>query len=387
MEWWVVSLYRVVAQNGLSIARKASLFCAAKIRLPVRGTLPNGECRFYVDAIMSGNETQKQAIVYSQSPEANKLFLKAREFFNKRDPRTGGALANAREAIGLYEQAVKADPKFALAFVELSRAWMTLGYSDPDGISNKELLPHAKAAALKAVALDQKMTDAHLALGGIYYSIEFDWEKAEREFKLAIQLAPNSADAHSSYASYLGAMGRFDEALAEAKKADELMPSQDADFVLARIHYDMHGYDEATAYLKRSLKEKGNMLGHFLLGFVYVAQQKYDEAIAEFKIDVGNNAGALAALAYAYAMGGRKDEALKMLNDLEANHPGAKIVPYRIAAIYLALGDIDQAIELLKKDYEVQNNWMNQLKVDPVMDPLRSDPRFQVLLRKMKFKE
>jgi len=326
-------------------------------------------------------------IIYSQNPEANELFLEAREYFNKRDPRTGGALANAREAIRLYEQAVKTDPKFALAFVELSRAWMTLGFSNPDGMTNKELLPHAKAAALRAVALDQKMADAHLALAGIYYSIEFDWEKAEREFKLAIQLAPNNATAHGSYAAYLGSMGRFDEALAEAKKADELMPSQGADFDLARIHYDIRRYDEATEYIKRSLKEKGNMLGHFLLGFVYVAQQKYDEAIAEFKIDVGNNAGALAALAYAYAMGGKKDEALKILDELETSHKGAKIVPYRIAAVYLALGDKDQAIELLKKDYEVQDNWMNQLKVDPVMDPLRSDPRFQVLLRKMKFKE
>jgi len=86
-------------------------------------------------------------------------------------------------------------------------------------------------------------------------------------------------------------------------------------------------------------------------------------------------------------MGGKKDEALKILNDLEANHSGAKIVPYRIAAIYLALGNTDRAIELLKKDYEVMDNWMNQLKVDPVMDPLRSDPRFQALLHKMKFKE
>ena len=336
---------------------------------------------------MSGSETQKQAVLYSQNPEVNELFLKAREYIARSHPDTGGTLANAREAIKLYEQAVKTDPKFALAFLELSRAWVSLGYSEPDGITNKDLLPHAKAAALKAVALDQNMADAHLALAGIYYSIEYDWENAEREIKLALQLAPDNAWAHGSYASYLGSMGRFDEALAEANKADELKPSQGADFDLARIHYDMHRFDEAAATIKRSLKEKGNMLGHFLLGFIYVAQQKYDEAIAEFQINVGNNAGALAALTYAYAMGGKKDEALKTLNDLEANHPGAKIVPYRIAAIYLALGDTDQAIELLNKDYEVQDNWMNQLKVDPVMDPLRSDPRFQVLLHKMKFKE
>ena len=175
-------------------------------------------------------------IIYSQNPDANELFLRAREYFNKSDPRTGGTLANAREAIRLYEQAVKTDPKFALAFVELSRAWMGLGYSDPDGVTNKELLPHAKAAVLKAVALDKKMTDAHLALAGLYYSIEYDWEKAEREYKLAVQLAPNNATAHGSYAAYLGSMGRFDEALAEAKKADELMPSHATDFVLARIY-------------------------------------------------------------------------------------------------------------------------------------------------------
>ena len=328
-------------------------------------------------------------IIYSQNPEANELFLRAREYFNKSDPRTGGTLANGREAIRLYEQAVKADPQFALAFVELSRAWMTLGYSEPDGISNKELLPHAKAAVLKAVALDKKMTDAHLALAGLYYSIEYDWEKAEREYKLAVQLAPDNATAHGSYGAYLGSMGRFDEALAEANKADELMPSRATDFVLARICYSMHRYGEAAEYSKRSLKKEENLLGHFLLGFVYVAQQKYEEAIAEFKraVNFGNNAGALAALAYAYAMDGKKDEALKILDELKTSHKGSKIVPYRIAAVYLALGDKDQAIEWLKKDYEVKDNWMNQLKVDPVVDTLRSDPRFQVLLRRMKFKE
>src|SRR3972149_8381346 len=169
---------------------------------------------------MSGNETQKQAVFYSQSAEANELFLKAREYIARSHPDTGGTLANAREAIKLYEQAVKADPKFARAFLEMSRAWVSLGYSEPGGITNKDLLPHAKAAALKAVALDQNMVDAHLALAGLYYSIEFDWEKAEREFKLAIQLDPNNATAHGSYAAYLGSMGRFDEALVEAKKAE-----------------------------------------------------------------------------------------------------------------------------------------------------------------------
>jgi tetratricopeptide (TPR) repeat protein len=100
--------------------------------------------------------------------------LKAHEVYGKRDPRLGGALANARKAIKLYKQAVEADPKFALAFVELSGAWMELGYSDPDGMTNKELLPHAKAAASKAVALDGNMAEAHLALAAVHYSLEYD---------------------------------------------------------------------------------------------------------------------------------------------------------------------------------------------------------------------
>lgn len=327
--------------------------------------------------------------LYSQNTKANQLFLKAREFIKNGDPRRGGTLADAREAIRLYEQAVKTDPKFALAYVELCRAWETLGYSDPDGITNKELLPNAKAAALQAVALDKNLPEAHLALAGLYYNIEYNWEKAEREYKLAIQLAPADAGAHAGCGAYLGSMGRFDEALAEAQEADELLPSWATAFYLARIYYSMHRYDEAEEHSRISIGREENLLGHFMLGFVYVAVQRYEDAIAAFKrvAAIGNNAGRLAALAYGYAMGGRKDEALKLLRELESTHKGAHIVPYRFAAIYLALGDKVQAIELLKKDYEVKDDWMNQLKVDPVMDPLRSDPRFQVVLRKMKFKD
>jgi tetratricopeptide (TPR) repeat protein len=137
----------------------------------------------------STDETKRQAtaaVVYSQNAEANELFLKARDYYNKSNPRTGGTLANAREAIKLYEAAVKRDPKFALAYVGLSRAWMRLGYSVPGGMTNKELLPHAKSAALKALELDKNLLDAHLVLAGIYFNIEFDWEKAEREYKLAV---------------------------------------------------------------------------------------------------------------------------------------------------------------------------------------------------------
>lgn len=337
------------------------------------------------------HETKRQAAaatVYSQNAEANELFLKGREYYNKSDPRIpGGKLANAREAIKLYEQAVKKDPKFALAFVELSRAWLQLSYSDPDGLSNKEVLPPAKAALLKALALDSNLAEAHRALAGLYYSVEYDWERAEREYNLALHLAPNNAAARLGYASYLTSMGRFNEALGEAKKADELAPSSTTNIILARIYYSMRRYREAAECGKKSLEKGENVLGHFFLGFINVAQQKYDEAIAEFKTAAGfsNNGGAWAGLAYGYAMGGRKDEALKIIDELKTSRKRGRIVPYRLATVYLALDSKDQAIEWLNKDYEERGNWMNQLKIDPVMDPLRSDPRFKKLMRQMRF--
>ena len=340
----------------------------------------------------SSSKTGKQepaSTVYSQNPAANQLFLQAREYYTKSDPRiTGGKLANAREAIKLYEQAVQADPKFALAYVEMSRAWLRLGYSDPDGLSNEALLPPAKAALLKALSIDNKLTDVHLTLAALYYNLDYDWAGAEREYYLALELAPNNAAAHTGYAAYLGSMGRFAEALNESARADELAPSINNDIIRARLYYSMHRYDEAAGFCMRSLKKGENVLGHFYLGFVYVAQQKYEQAITEFKIGAGfsNNGGALAGLAYGYAMGGRKDDALKIIDELKTTFNGSRIVPYRFAAVYLALGDKDQAIEWLKRDFEARGNWMNQLKVDPVMDPLRSDARFKQLMRQMKFK-
>jgi len=336
-----------------------------------------------------GVSAQTAPEVYSRNPEANELFLKAREYFNRSDPRVpGGKLSNAREAIRLYEQAVKKDPRFALAYVEMSRAWLQLGYSDPDGLSAREIIPPAKAALFKALALDNNLVEAHRALAGLYYNIEFDWEKAEREYKLALRLAPDNVPARLGYAAYLSSMGRFDEALGEAKKAGELTPSISTDIALARIYYSMRRYDEAAQYSRESLKRGENVLGHFFLGFVYVARQKYDEAIAEFKTAAGfsNNGGAWAGLAYGYAMGGRRDEALQIVDELKTTRKRGLIVPYRLAAVYLALGDKDQAIEWLRKDYEGRGNWMNQLKVDPVMDPLRPDPRFKELMRRMRFK-
>src|SRR6185503_2267465 len=150
------------------------------------GSLISGEGSAQTSAPSSFESKQSTtgATVYSQNPAANQLFLQAREYYNKSDPRiAGGKLANARAAIKLYEQAVQADPKFALAYVEMSRAWLRLGYSDPDGLSNEALLPPAKAALLKALSIDNKLTDVHLTLAALYYNLDYDWAGAEREYQ------------------------------------------------------------------------------------------------------------------------------------------------------------------------------------------------------------
>ena len=329
----------------------------------------------------------RPSVVYSAIPEANDLFLKAHELFGKSDPRTGGKLANAREAIKLYEQAVKKDPTFALAYVELSRSWLRLGYSDPDGLTIDQLLPPARAAALKAVEVNPESAEAHQQLAALSYTVDFDWERAEREYKLALRLQPDNANTHANYAAFLNSLARFPEALEQATRAEQLEPSLATDLVFCRIYYSMHGFARAADYCSKSLARQDNVLGHFFLGLIHVAEAQYDKAIPELEKAAGasNNGGALAGLAYGNAMAGKKDRARELLEKLNAGRQSGLIVPYRVAAVHLALGENDRAIEWLRKSYEERDNWMVQLKVDPVMDPLRSDPRFQELMQKMRF--
>jgi tetratricopeptide (TPR) repeat protein len=341
-----------------------------------------------LDSLAQSNDPQSTAaVIYSKNSEANKLYLQAQQYLDNSDPRTGGTLANARRAITIYQQAVTKDPTFALAYVQMSRAWLRLGYSDPDGLSNDELLPPAKAALLKALALDKDLKEAHMVLAALYYNIDFDWQRAEQEYRTVLGVDAKNPIAHTSYAAFLASMGRFEEALSEARKAEELQSSLTTELTLARIYYSMRRHDLAAEYCKKSITRQDNVLGHFYLGFIHVAQNQYTDAISEFKTAAGftKNGGALAGLAYGYAMAGRQTDAREILKRLNTNHKDGLIVPYRVAAVYVALHDNDQAIEWLNQEYKQKGNWMNQLKVDPVMDPLRSDPRFQDLMRRMKF--
>jgi tetratricopeptide (TPR) repeat protein len=248
-------------------------------------------------------------------------------------------------------------------------------------------LPHSKSAVLKAISIDKNLAEAHIALAGLYYDIEYNREKAEQEYKIAIQLARNNPAGYTGYASFLASMGKFAEGVRAVGKAEEISETISTDITYARIYYSMRNYDKAAEYCKKSLQKGENVLGHFYLGFVFTAQKKFDEAILEFRkaANFSKDGGALAGLAYGYAMGGKREEALKIINELKTTDGGTRLVPYRIAAVYVALNEPNEAIEWLEKDYCVKGNWMNQLKVDPVMNPLRNHPEFIKLLQRMKF--
>jgi len=327
------------------------------------------------------------ATQYSRNPQANALFLRGRELFAQSDPRAGGRLANAREAIRLYQQAVAADPRFALAYVELSRAWLRLGYSDPDGASAAEIMPPAREALRRAVAIDPNLPEAHAAAAAFAYSTDFDWPTAEREYRAAIRLQPDNAIAHGGYGAFLSSMGRFEEAIAELQRADALAPTVGTKSLLCRTYYSQRRFDLAEAQCRRSIAVQDNVIARLYLGFTNIALGRLEEGVAELERTsrFTNNGGAWAALAYGYAMAGRREEALRLVQEITTTRTRGGTVPYRIAAVHLALGDRDRAIEWLRRDYAERGNWMNQLKVDPVMDPLRSDPRFRALMRAMRF--
>ncbi|HEY1962738.1 MAG TPA: tetratricopeptide repeat protein [Rhizomicrobium sp.] len=323
---------------------------------------------------------------HSPNPKANALFTKGLELYKKSDPRTGGTFENARAAVDLFQQAVKADPKFALAYVDMARAYLNLGYSNPGAASDSEIGPKVHAALGRAVAADPNLAEAHRVTAAVAYNMDFDWQTAGREYKRSLELEPDNATTHLSYADFLGTMGRFPEALAEADKAEMIGHSPMTDFVQARIYYDMHRYDIAIAYCEKSLAQQDNQATRFYLALMYAAQGQYDKAMPQFqRTTEEHNGGALAGLAYAYAMAGEPEKAQELLSKLYANRNEGAIVPYRMAAVYLALGERKQALQWLRLSRESHENWMAQLKVDPVMDPLRSDPAFQGLVREMHF--
>ena len=318
---------------------------------------------------------------YTENTEAYQLYLKGRYFLSKRTEE------GIQKGIEYFQQAVALDPNYAFAFAGLADSYMALG-GDTGFLSPQEFLPRVKAAAIKAMEIDETVAEAHTSLGVYRMYYEWDWLEAEREYKRAIELNPNLATTHLEYATYLEAVGRLDEAIAEIKRAAELAPL--TPFTVTAVGYPFYyarQHDEAIRYFRRGLELDPNFFwGYLWIGQAYVEKRMYNEAIAEIEQAIALSAGntrAIATLGYAYGVSGKRGEAQKVLNELKGRSERSYVSPYFIALIYTGLGEKDKAFEWLEKAYHERHPYLAFLKVEPVFDTLRSDPRFADLLRRI----
>ncbi len=345
--------------------------------------LQNHVARAIADRIqVTLNRREELALGKSKvvKPEAYEAYLKGRYFWNKR---TGEDL---RRAIEHFERAVAADPSFAVGFSGLADAYALSGDWEYGLLSPQDAFPRAKAAAIKALALDDNLGEAHTSLAFIHDLYDWDWESADKEYGRALALNPGYATAHQWYASHLMVLGRNSEAISELKKAERLDPLSliiSAD--LADVLCVARLFDESLQQSRRALAlDPYFAVAHYLLGQALQQQRKHGEAIAEFRRAIelsGGNTTFESNLANAYAASGRKEEAMKIVKGLEAREGQNSSTGASIALIYVGLGDNDRAMIWLEKAYKARFN--PSILMRPVFDPLRSDARFQDLLRRI----
>ena len=329
---------------------------------------------------LTGEERRHLVKRHTESTEAYHAYLKGRYFWNKR------TAEGFKKGVEYFEHAIALDTNYALAYAGLADCYQLLnGYmSRPP----RELIPKAKAALLKALQLDDTLAEAHTSLAHLLRR-EWNWSVAEKEFKRAIELNPNYATAHHWYSTYLIMMARFDEALAEIKMAHELDPlSLAVNRSGGILFYLTRQYDRAIEQLLETVELEPNFgYTHFVLGLVYAAKGMYDEAIKQYRKThqtlSGKGLEPTACLGYIYALSGRRGEAQKVLDQLRGLSDQGYELHYHTALIYLALGDKDQAFAWLEQAYNERDEELGLLKVDPMLDSLRADPRFVSLLERV----
>jgi len=328
---------------------------------------------------LTGAEKRQLGKLQTASSEAYQLYLQGRYHWNKRTEES------FKRSIEYFNQAIAKDPGYALAYAGLADSYCLTG--DWFLAAPRDIFPRAKAAAAKALELDPGLGEPHAALGVIKYAHERDWAAAEREFRRAIELNPNYATAHHWYACYLSFSGRHAEAAVEIRKAQQADPlSLIIQTVVGDLFYYARQYDQAAEqYLKALDLDPNFAYAHDGLGFVHVEKGRFQAAIEEFQRAValsGNTPTMISRLGYGYARAGNKLEAQKRIEELKELRKRRFVDPRDIGFIYVGLGDNDQAFAWLDRAYE-EGSILVGLKVDPIYDPLRSDPRFAKLLRRV----
>ncbi|HEY9433251.1 MAG TPA: protein kinase [Blastocatellia bacterium] len=312
--------------------------------------------------------------------EAQQLYVKGRNAWSKR------TADNIQEGAKFFEQAIQLDPNYAAAYAGLADCYsMLVNYSVLPG---NEAFPKAKDAAEKALALDENLAEAHAARAFIYFLWEWNWAEAGREYRRAIQLNPNYSSARQWYSSLLAVIGQTDEALEEAKQAHKLDSfSPIIASHPAWINYLSRNAEGAIREARQALKLDPNFFpSRRYLALGYDLQGKYNDALAELQRAVSSATKSTlvkSELGYAYAKAGRREEALRVIEELQRSPGERRVSPFHIALIYIGLGENDRAIDLLEKAYDERVERLVWLRADPRFDPLRLDPRFNDLLTRM----
>jgi TolB-like protein/Tfp pilus assembly protein PilF len=310
--------------------------------------------------------------------EAYDLYLKGRYNWNKRTSQ------GFQQAVQSFNQAIAKDPGYARAYAGLadSYALMSAYYLAPPS----ELIPQARAAALKALELDKDLADAHVSLALIAQNYDWDWQTSEKEFRRAIALDPNYATAHHWYAEHLAFLGRFNEAFPEMKRARELDPLSlimQADNAV--ILYYSRQYDRAIQQFRTVLDLDPNFPRAHMICYAYVQQGRFANALADIEVWRRIEPGywADADEVYVYGRQGKPDQARRAFDNFQRSSRGQSIDPFVLVGPYLGIGDTDQALATLEKSVTAHSPGLTALKVDPIFDPLRTAPRFQSLLHRV----
>ncbi|MCA1815361.1 MAG: winged helix-turn-helix domain-containing protein [Acidobacteria bacterium] len=331
---------------------------------------------------LTRGEKERLGKRHTENVEAYHAYLKGRYFWNKR---TGEGV---RKAVEYFQQAIEADPTYALAYVGLADCYASLGFYLIGALPPGEVMPKAKAAALRALEVDETLAEGHASLGAIKMYYDWDWAGAESQFRRAIELNPNYALAHYWYGVYLAKLGRPDEAIIECRKGLEGDPlSLVINVTLAVIFYSARRHEEAIEQSLKALEmNPGFYPAYIPLSGAYEQQGLYGEAVAalqQARQIKDSPSYLLAILGQVYAAAGEEEAAREVLGEFEEVSKQRYIPSYLIALIHASLGANDSAFELLEKACEERSSWLTWLRVEPKFDRLRPDPRYAGLLRRV----
>jgi TolB-like protein/tetratricopeptide (TPR) repeat protein len=333
---------------------------------------------------LTAQEQARLASTRPINPEAYQLYLKGRYHWYKRSPES------LNKSLQYFQEAIEKDPNYASAYAGMAESYNQLGWALYGVQPPREAFPRAKSAARRALEIDDRQAEAYAALAWAAYVYDWDWQTADREFKRALELNPRYAPAHMWYSHYLETVGRSEESFAESKRALDADPLG----LIINLHLGWYylfarKYDLAIEQLQKTLElDPSFILARMFLGQAYQQKGMMEEAIREFQEAVNlseRNPVYLGDLGHAYALAAKRREAMGVLEELKKLSRQRYVPARAIAEVYIGLGEKDEAFFWLRKAFEERDGWLVHLRGDPRYDPLRSDPHFQDLLRRMNF--